>query len=128
MEKLLIILVALKQVIKQYHWLAKSYQEHILADKLEEDLEDYSDEVAELALVVDQTVNVEAKHLLERAANYLNGKPVDLQSLGELFTELLEHLQSVNDQSKLLGISDLTGRLSNSVLRKLYLIKLQLGK
>ena len=128
MEKILFTLIALKQYIKQYHWQAKSYQEHILADKLEEDLEDYIDEVAELSLVT-ETPNVEAKHLLGEATSFLNGKDkADLSTLGELFAELLEELQSVNEQVKLLGIADLTGRLSNSVLRKLYLIKLQLGK
>jgi len=128
MEKILVTLIAIKQYIKQYHWLAKSYQDHILADKLEEDLEDYIDEVAELSLVT-EIPNVEARHLLGKATSFLNGKDkVDLNTLGELFAELLEELQSVNEQVKLLGIADLTGRLSNSVLRKLYLIKLQLGK
>ena len=126
MEKLLISLIALKQSIKQYHWLAKSYQEHILADKLEEDLEDYIDEVAELSLVT-ETPNVEAKHLLGEATSLLNGKDkVDLNTLADLFIDLQEQLQSLKPE--LLGISDLAGRLSNTILRKLYLIKLQLGK
>lgn len=129
MKEILVTLIALKQYIKQYHWQATSYQDHILADKLEEGLEDYIDEVAELSLVTEKTANVEARHLLGLAENYLNGKDkADLSTLGELFAELLEELQSVNEQVKILGIADLTGRLSNSVLRKLYLIKLQLGK
>lgn len=126
MENILVILIAIKQYIKEYHWLAKSYQEHILADKLEEDLEDYADEVAELALVT-ETPNVEAKHLLGQAENYLNGKDkADLNTLADLFIGLQEQLQSLKPE--LLGISDLSGRLSNTILRKLYLIKLQLGK
>lgn len=126
MEKILVILIALKQYIKEYHWLAESYQEHILADKLEEDLEDYIDEVAEISLVT-ETPNVEAKHLFGQAENYLNGKDkADLNTLADLFIELQEQLQSLDP--KLLGLSDLAGRLSNTILRKLYLIKLQLGK
>lgn len=126
MEKILITLIAIKQYIKQYHWLAKSYQEHILADKLEEDLEDYIDEVAELSLVT-ETPNVEAKHLLGEATSFLNGKDKsDLNTLADLFIDLQEQLQSLNPE--ILGISDLAGRLSNTILRKLYLIQLQLGK
>lgn len=126
MEKILITLIAIKQYIKQYHWQAKSYQEHILADKLEEDLEDYIDEVAELSLVT-QTPNVESKHLLGEATSFLNGKDkADLNTLADLFIDLQEQLQSLKPE--LLGLSDLAGRLSNSILRKLYLIQLQLGK
>ena len=126
MEKILFTLIALKQYIKQYHWQAKSYQEHILADKLEEDLEDYIDEVAELSLVT-ETPNVEAKHLLGEATSFLNGKDkADLNTLADLFIELQEQLQSLKPE--LLGVSDLAGRLSNTILRKLYLIQLQLGK
>ena len=56
MQEILILLIAIKQLIKQYHWQAKSYQEHILADKLEEDLEDYIDEVAEVSRVTKKEV------------------------------------------------------------------------
>ena len=129
MEKLLYILLATKQAVKQYHWLAKSYQEHILADQLEDGLEGYIDEVAELLLVTDESANVGAKYLLERAENYLNGKTtIDLLVLWDLFADIMQQAQMVNDEEKVLGIADLTGRLSNLALRKMYLIKLQTGK
>lgn len=69
MQSILIILIALKQYIKQYHWQAKSYQEHILADKLEEGLEDYIDEVAELSVVIDLSdESLKANMLLGKAS------------------------------------------------------------
>ena len=127
MHKLLVILIALKQFIKQYHWQAKSYQEHILADKLEEGLEDYIDEVAEISVVVDFEEKLEANLLLGEASLYLKDKgTADLDTMVKILGDLEKELVYTNDRAKLLGISDLTGRLSNSLLRKIYLIQLQL--
>lgn len=127
MQNILIILIALKQYIKQYHWQAKSYQEHILADKLEEGLEDYIDEVAELSVVIDLSdESLKANVLLGKASLYLEGKgKADLLNIAQVLSDLGDEIDRVNDKAEALGIKDICGRLSNSLLRKIYLIQLQ---
>lgn len=127
MQEILILLIAIKQLIKQYHWQAKSYQEHILADKLEEDLEDYIDEVAELSVVIDLSdESLKANVLLGKASLYLEGKgKADLLNIAQVLSDLGDEIDRVNDKAEALGIKDLCGRLSNSLLRKIYLIQLQ---
>lgn len=127
MQDILIILIALKQYIKQYHWQAKSYQEHILADKLEEDLEDYIDEIAELSIVAELSdKQVKAKDLLEQAAQCLgNEDKADLLSIMNLFVSLSDEVNAFDEKAEALGLKDLCGRLSNTILRKVYLIHLQ---
>lgn len=127
MEKILVALIAIKQAIKQYHWQAKSYQEHILADKLEEDLEDYIDEVAELSvLLLPSDKHLEAKLLLGKASLFLADKQeITLMSILELLGNLQEDITEFNDKTEDLGFKDLCGRLSNTLLRKAYLIQLQ---
>lgn len=127
MHKVLVILIAIKQFIKQYHWQASSYQEHILADKLEEDLEDYIDEVAELSVLAENDDRkLEAKLLLGEATNFLNGKGnATLLNIANAFSELAEELHQLSAKTEYIGLNDLYGRLSNLILRKIYLIQLQ---
>jgi len=127
MQEILILLIAIKQYIKQYHWQAKSYQEHILADKLEEGLEDYIDEIAELSIVAELSEKqVKAKDLLEQAAQCLgNEDKADLLSIMNLFVSLSEEVNAFEEKAEALGLKDLCGRLSNTILRKVYLIHLQ---
>lgn len=127
MHKILVMLIGIKQFIKQYHWQANSYQEHILADKLEEDLEDYIDEVAELSVVAENDASqLDAKLLLGEATTFLNGKgSANLLNIGNAFGELAEELHQLAQRTEYLGLNDLYGRLSNLILRKVYLIQLQ---
>lgn len=127
MKDILVTLIALKQYIKQYHWQAKSYQEHILADKLEEGLEDYIDETAELSVVVEQTdEHLQAGKLLAEAANILpEGADSTLRQIALLLVALNDNLKELKPKVGEMGVEDLFSRLSNSILRKIYLIHLQ---
>ena len=126
MKDILVTLIALKQYIKQYHWQAKSYQEHILADKLEEDLEDYIDETAELSVVVEQSdEHLQANGLLDVAAKILPEGKAELQQVALLLIRLNQQLKELKPKAGEMGVEDLLSRLSNSILRKIYLIHLQ---
>ena len=127
MKEILVTLIALKQYIKQYHWQAKSYQEHILADKLEEGIEDYIDETAELSVVVEQTdEHLQAGKLLAGAATILpEGADSTLRQIALLLVALNDNLKELKPKAGEMGVEDLFSRLSNSILRKIYLIHLQ---
>lgn len=144
MKELLYNLIGLKQYIKQYHWLAKGYDNHILADKLEDGLEEQIDELAELGLAsFSEDADFYAKDLLAGAntmiENSYTGTDMNetLKAIAGLFgnvltlskqtqDELKEHLTGQNIAD--LAFSDYLGRLSNSALVKLYLIQIQLNK
>ena len=144
MKNLLQTLIGLKQYIKQYHWLAKGYENHILADKLEDGLEEQIDELAELGLAsFSEDADFYAKDLLAGAnttlENAYTGTDMTetLKAIAGLFgnvltiskqtqAELKEHLKDQNLAD--LAFSDYLGRLSNSALVKLYLIQIQLNK
>ena len=129
MESILVKLIALKQAIKEYHWLAKSYQEHILADKLEEGIDDYADEVAELTIVNQEDHNFASKNLLYEATSYLqNKKTEELTAIAGIFYDILQEVNEMSEKATIAGLADLYGRISNMALRKLYLINIQLGK
>lgn len=136
MKELLSNLIALKQYIKQYHWLAAGYENHILADKLEEDLDGQIDELAELMIASGEEENIfYAKNIFSDASiavdNVYAGRGMDemLKNLAGLFARVLELAKKpVADEMLSLAFGDFCGRLSNSVLRKLYLIQIQLKK
>lgn len=129
MEQILIILIAIKQAVKQYHWNAKSYQEHLLGERLLEDIEDYIDEVAEISKVNQEDPNLSAKFLLREASDILENKDYDdIKNIGNLFYALLQELNSQEEKAVIIGIKDIYSRLSNATLRKLYLINTQVAK
>ena len=136
MKELLYNLIGLKQYIKQYHWLAKGYDNHILADKLEDDLDEQIDELAELLLAIDENTNVSADYLLREATTRIPQTGlhpemhVILQNIANMCGVILGICKDNHSGNELaeLAFSDYVGRLSNSIVRKLYLIQLQFGK
>lgn len=136
MKELLYNLIGLKQYIKQYHWLAKGYDNHILADKLEDDLDEQIDELAELLLAIDENTNVSADYLLREASARIpqtglhSEMRVILQNIANMCGVILGICKNNNSGNELaeLAFSDYLGRLSNSLVRKLYLIQIQFGK
>ena len=136
MTELLKTLIGLKQYIKQYHWLAAGYENHIFADKLEDDLDAQIDELAELLLASGEEDNAfYAKNLLKDATIAVDdiytgdGMEEMLKALVGLFGRVLSLAkQPIEDEMLETAFADFRGRLSNSVLRKLYLIQIQLKK
>lgn len=136
MRDLLILLISLKQLIKQYHWFANGYASHIFADRLEEGLESEIDELAELILAVDESANLNADYLLREAAQKViaSGQRPDtkvlLQNIANTCGTILELAKNnkVTNPMVELAFNDYLGRLSNSLVRKLYLIQLQFNK
>ena len=126
MQKILILLIAIKQFIKQYHWQATSYQDHLLGDRLLEDIEDYIDETAELSVLFEGKEPLAASVLLGKASLYLSGKGnATLEEIAKAFGNLSDELTRLSANTDDNGLKDLFGRLSNTVLRKLYLIQTQ---
>lgn len=134
MDKFVSMLLGLKMFVKQYHWLAKGYENHILADKLEEELDDYIDEAAELfAVSSEETHALDAYQVLERAKSFVQETKVvpdtmeDLRgSMIKIITSIMSYCrQDMGNNELKQPFGDYTGRLSNLLLRKLYLLDVQ---
>lgn len=129
MEHILIILIAIKQAIKQYHWNARSYQDHLLGERLLEGLEDYIDEVAEISKVNQGDPDLSAQTLLAEAAKFIGDRNCNsVKAIANLLFELIQELNAQEENAAIIGIKDIFSRLSNSALRKLYLIDTQFVK
>lgn len=134
MEKIVYWLVALQMYIKQYHWLARGYDNHILADKLEDELEDFIDEGAELYKIYGKNDALFARTIFEKARQHVSDMysgddmGVYLDNMLQMMAKVMEecdNLQNVGEDVFKLGFSDYSGRLSNLLLRKCYLIGVQ---
>ena len=137
MEKLVSLLLAFKMYVKQFHWTAKGYEIHILADRLEEDLDDYIDEAAELYSVNNEdNKKLLSAEVLMMAQVFVAGKyqgdetSLELDSLLQLSGEILEICSRTPEAVGAVeqGYKDYYGRLSNLMVRKCYLIHLQQRK
>ena len=134
MDKFVSMLLGLKMLVKQYHWLARGYENHILADKLEEELDDYADEAAELFVVSSEGTNaLDAKIVLGRAQSFIEAEKTNVDDMESLRASLIRVMTSIisycgNEmpQEELKQpFGDYLGRLSNLLLRKLYLLDIQ---
>jgi len=129
MEQILIDLIAIKQAIKQYHWNATSYQDHLLGERLLEGLEDYIDEVAEISKVNQENPDLSAQTLLTEASKHIGDRNCNsIKAIANLLYELIQELNSLEESATIIGVKDIFSRLSNSALRKLYLIDTQFDK
>ena len=98
----------------------------MLGDRLLEGLEDYIDEIAELEVIFESKETVAASVLLGKASLYLSGKgTATLEEIAKAFSNLSDELARLSANTDDNGLKDLFGRLSNTVLRKLYLIQTQ---
>lgn len=139
MSRFVSMLLAFKMYVKQYHWLARGYENHILADKLEEDLDDYIDEAAELYNVNNDTQdNLYAKVILDYSSNWLNGAGIykgtdmklHLDTLLKLAGQIIEECATNTGAEGAVkqAYGDYYSRLSNLMVKKCYLIYIQQRK
>ena len=137
MNKFASMLLALKMYIKQYHWLSKGYENHILADKLEESLDEYIDEAAELFVLRGKYLDdISGLNILVDAKQFIGGYYIGqdmnnmLRDIVSIIKEILILAQSFGVEEEILkdGYGDYISRLSNLLLKKLYLLDVQLKK
>lgn len=140
MNRMIVLLLAFKMYVKQFHWLAKGYENHILADKLEEDLDDYIDEAAELYNVNSEfRDSLYAKNLLEFASNYLKNQigaytgsdmNLHIDSMLKMAGQIIEDCSANPGAEGVVkqAYSDYYSRLSNLMVKKCYLLYIQQRK
>ena len=145
MQKLADILTALRQYIKQYHWLARGYDNHLLADRLENEMGDSLDasidRIKELALAAGEGEQIAyADYSLAGALEILKGIPTPTDTktetvLNNIGMLILYYLNKRQDYSKRLLGEVFKGAIDNAILgigedmmRRAYLLNIQLNK
>lgn len=145
MKKLVHILMAFRQYLKQYHWLAKGYENHLLAERLDEEmsesLDDSIDRLTELALAVDIDDSIaKAEYSLIDAKRVLDNilSPDELESretsvvLSNIAKFVHAYLTEAEATSKGYegtvvkgGIDNAIFSISEDMIRRLYLLGIQ---
>ncbi|MBP3316762.1 MAG: hypothetical protein J6L70_04150 [Alphaproteobacteria bacterium] len=110
-------LIAFKYACKINHWSTDSYSEHLLFDRLAEDLDTYADNIAESHFMA-----LNKKDVFK--ADLLNPKLIskDLVKMCDTIIEYLEKLQNDDDLNE--GDLSLLGDIESAFLGKLALAQL----
>lgn len=117
MLELLERLIAFKYSCKLNHWKTNEYAKHLLFDRLQEDIDDLVDNIAEEYFMSSAKQNELDKEIF-------NIEYID-KDLVKLSIEVKEHIEMiVNKYSYNQGILSLLGNISESFDEKLALLKL----
>lgn len=116
MYKLIQHLIAFKYACKIKHWSTNNYAEHLLYDRLTEELDDWVDAISENYFMANNNKSV-------FKSDVLNNKLIqyDLPKMCSNIISLLEELQT-NEYSE--GINSLLSSIEDGFLNKLALANL----
>ena len=121
MLELLERLIAFKYSCKLNHWKTNEYAKHLLFDRLQEDIDDLVDNIAEEYFMLSAKQNELDKEIF-------NIEYID-RDLVKLSMEVKEHIEMiVNKNSYNQGILSLLGNISESFDGKIALLKLKRRK
>lgn len=141
MNRLTDILTAMNQYIKQYHWLAKGYDNHILADRLGENLTESIDRLKELHLGSGGSEDIAfAEKSLSGAVDTLraiikepaNTTDMVLENIGAMIVSFLTNAEGIKKSYEGTifsgGINNAIDDISEQLIRNAYLLGIQLEK
>lgn len=110
-------LIAFKYSCKLNHWKTDNYAKHLLFDRLQEDIDDCVDSVAEKYFMANNKKN-------ELKLNVLNTNFID-QDLIKLSQNIILHINKIiNNEELSQGILSLLGNISEDFDAKLALLTL----
>lgn len=85
-------LVAFKYSCKLNHWYTTSYSEHLLFDRLQEDIDDFVDNIAEQYFM-----SLGKKK--EITKNLLDPKLIN-QDLGKFIKDIIDHIEKISEKEE----------------------------
>ncbi len=117
MYELLQHLIALKYSCKINHWSTDDYSRHLLFDRLNEDIDDWIDKIAERYFMATEDKNI-------FKANILNPKFIELDIVKKCL-QLIEYIEKVvADEEVNQGMVSLLTDIESGLLNKLALARL----
>lgn len=118
--------------LKTSHWNAKGddfYQAHKLFETLYSDLDQQMDDLVELLKALEEQ-ELSAKEILKAAVEFAyegEGFEDDVKEAIRLIEELRKILQEIDSTQIDLGLYNFASTLSEKLLKKLYLLKANVG-
>lgn len=113
---LIICLMAIEGYAKDIHYNIADYSIHLFADRIQEDLSDFIDEIKENCLLAKGKDVLKSSEYLLNASKLIPNN-ISLNELKNLLVDVLVVLEQINELS--LGDSDLLGRIGNKMQNNL---------
>ena len=129
-KKITDLLLALKLLAHQAHLLSVSHADHLLAERIESDLDDNIDTLKEIALYCFDDKSIASCALTAQGVfNILHDINPDT-SIGQCFSYILEIIEQIilqcKKESTHLGLNTAFGDTARDMARKGYLVKQRL--
>lgn len=131
-NKLICFLIALQNFSKDIHYSCYGesfYAKHLLADRLQEDLYEYIDQIKEICLLGEEVPPLPSTEYLKSAAEiiplrYENDDHENFVLLQNLLVEILSLLEKMEDLTK--GEENLLGNIAQDLQQRLGLVNQQI--
>lgn len=118
-NKLITLLLAIANYSKDIHYNAKGaafYSEHLLADRVSENIYDYIDSIKEVFFLAADKEPLSSKEYLKKASELIPDIKDDKQSfksLSDLLVDALKHIETLKDLTK--GEENLIGNIAENL-------------
>lgn len=114
-------LIAYKYACRIHHWQAKNYGQHLLYDRLAENIDRFVDDLAEKVFMASGDSQVITSDILN--PQLIN---LDMVEMTTGILELIDGLKKENQEPE--GIPTLLGDISKDFLTKLALVRMENGE
>ena len=129
-NKLIEYLIAICNFSKDIHYNCKGesfYSKHLLADRIQENLNEYLDQIKEIFFLASYKEPLPSGEYLSRATSLIpqiaNEDKTNFVSMQNLLVVTLEHIESLQDLTK--GEENLIGAIAQDLQNSLGLVNLQ---
>lgn len=124
MDKLIVLLMAIEGTSKNVHYEIADYYIHLLADRMQEDLNGFIDEIKENCILAKGQKVKNSSYYLSEASKYVVDD-ISLLAIRNIVIDTLVHLESLTGIS--VGDSDLLGRIGIKLQNDLAILNIVLG-
>lgn len=124
MDKLIVLLMAIEGTSKNVHYEIADYSIHLLADRMQEDLNGFIDEIKENCILAKGQKVKNSSYYLQEASKYVIDD-ISLLAIRNIVIDTLVHLESLTGIS--VGDSDLLGRIGTKLQNDLAILNIVLG-
>lgn len=124
MDKLIVLLMAIEGTSKNVHYEIADYSIHLLADRMQEDLNGFIDEIKENCILAKGQKVKNSSYYLQESSKYVVDD-ISLLAIRNIIIDTLVHLESLTGIS--VGDSDLLGRIGTKLQNDLAILNIVLG-
>ena len=130
-NKVIEYLIAIQNFAKDIHYNCKGeafYSKHLLADRINDNLSDYTDNIKEVFFMAADKSPLPSGEYLSRATSLIpeisQGDKENFESMRNLLVNALEHLENLKDLTK--GEENLIGAIAQDLQTSLALVNFQI--